>query len=94
MGTHAPAVVIQTGQIIKRQCVLLFGGFFQPMGGFFQIFAHKFAVEEHHAQIGLRFGQAEFGKVDQIDGRDGQPVTPLIQTRRGVGYMLREPKAE
>ena len=33
-------------------------------------------------------------KVDQIDGRDGQPVTPLIQTRRGVGYMLREPKAE
>ena len=33
-------------------------------------------------------------KVDQIQGADGQPVTPLIQTRRGVGYMLREPKAE
>ena len=31
-------------------------------------------------------------KVDQIEGRDGKPVTPLIQTRRGVGYMLREPK--
>ena len=33
-------------------------------------------------------------KVDQIQGADGQPVTPLIQTRRGVGYMLREPKGE
>ena len=31
-------------------------------------------------------------KVDQIQGADGQPVTPLIQTRRGVGYMLREPR--
>ena len=31
-------------------------------------------------------------KVDQIEGRDGKPVAPLIQTRRGVGYMLREPK--
>lgn len=33
-------------------------------------------------------------KIDQIEGEDGQSVTPLIQTRRGVGYMLREPKAE
>ncbi|CED90509.1 MULTISPECIES: response regulator transcription factor [Actinomyces] len=32
-------------------------------------------------------------KVDQISGADGKPVAPLIQTRRGVGYMLREPKA-
>ena len=31
-------------------------------------------------------------KVDQIEGRDCKPVTPLFQTRRGVGYMLREPK--
>ena len=33
-------------------------------------------------------------KIDQITGSDGEAVTPLIQTRRGVGYMLREPKAE
>ena len=33
-------------------------------------------------------------KVDQIEDRDGQSVAPLIQTRRGVGYMLREPKGE
>ena len=33
-------------------------------------------------------------KIDQVEGQDGQIVTPLIQTRRGVGYMLREPKAE
>lgn len=33
-------------------------------------------------------------KIDQIEGEDGQSVTPLIQTRRGVGYMLREPKAD
>ena len=33
-------------------------------------------------------------KVDQIEGRDGETVVPLIQTRRGVGYMLREPKGE
>lgn len=33
-------------------------------------------------------------KIDQIEGEDGHSVTPLIQTRRGVGYMLREPKAE
>lgn len=31
-------------------------------------------------------------KIDQISGRDGNAVVPLIQTRRGVGYMLREPK--
>lgn len=33
-------------------------------------------------------------KIDQIETADGQPVAPLIQTRRGVGYMLREPKGE
>ncbi len=33
-------------------------------------------------------------KIDQIDGEDGRPVAPLIQTRRGVGYMLREPKGD
>lgn len=33
-------------------------------------------------------------KIDQIDDPQGEPVAPLIQTRRGVGYMLREPKAE
>ena len=33
-------------------------------------------------------------KVDQIEGQDGRTVAPLIQTRRGVGYMLREPKGE
>ena len=33
-------------------------------------------------------------KIDQVEGQDGQIVTPLIQTRRGVGYMLREPKGE
>ena len=33
-------------------------------------------------------------KIDQIEDRDGQSVAPLIQTRRGVGYMLREPKGE
>lgn len=31
-------------------------------------------------------------KVDQITTADGRSVAPLIQTRRGVGYMLREPK--
>ncbi|MFB9956023.1 response regulator transcription factor [Cellulomonas denverensis] len=29
-------------------------------------------------------------KVDQLKGPDG-PVVPLIQTKRGVGYMLRKP---
>ncbi len=33
-------------------------------------------------------------KIDQIAGSDGEAVTPLIQTRRGVGYMLREPKGD
>lgn len=33
-------------------------------------------------------------KVDQIDDAEGKAVVPLIQTRRGVGYMLREPKAD
>ena len=33
-------------------------------------------------------------KIDQIEDREGRSVTPLIQTRRGVGYMLREPKGE
>ncbi|WP_194948705.1 response regulator transcription factor [Actinomyces trachealis] len=33
-------------------------------------------------------------KVDQIDDANGKAVAPLIQTRRGVGYMLREPKAD
>ncbi len=33
-------------------------------------------------------------KVDQVETADGEQVTPLIQTRRGVGYMLREPKGE
>ena len=33
-------------------------------------------------------------KVDQIEGQVGRTVAPLIQTRRGVGYMLREPKGE
>ena len=33
-------------------------------------------------------------KIDQVEGQNGQIVTPLIQTRRGVGYMLREPKGE
>ena len=33
-------------------------------------------------------------KIDQITGSDGEAVTPLIQTRRGVGYMLREPKGD
>ena len=31
-------------------------------------------------------------KIDQLKGPDGGKVTPLIQTRRGVGYMMREPK--
>ena len=29
-------------------------------------------------------------KVDQIDGADGQRLPPLIHTKRGVGYLLRE----
>ncbi|MCL3778116.1 MULTISPECIES: response regulator transcription factor [unclassified Actinomyces] len=33
-------------------------------------------------------------KVDQVETAAGEPVAPLIQTRRGVGYMLREPKGE
>ncbi len=33
-------------------------------------------------------------KIDQIETAEGEPVVPLIQTRRGVGYMLREPKGE
>ena len=33
-------------------------------------------------------------KIDQIAGSDGEAVAPLIQTRRGVGYMLREPKGD
>ncbi|WP_067780071.1 response regulator transcription factor [Actinomyces vulturis] len=33
-------------------------------------------------------------KVDQISDTDGNEVTPLIQTRRGVGYMIRQPKAQ
>ncbi len=28
-------------------------------------------------------------KVDAIDGADGQKVSPLIHTRRGIGYVLR-----
>ncbi|MGW6132471.1 response regulator transcription factor [Cellulomonas sp. NPDC055163] len=28
-------------------------------------------------------------KVDQVTGPGGQPVEPLIQTKRGVGYLLR-----
>ncbi|VTR77512.1 response regulator transcription factor [Cellulomonas hominis] len=30
-------------------------------------------------------------KVDQVTGPDGTKVVPLIQTKRGVGYMLRKP---
>jgi two-component system OmpR family response regulator len=30
-------------------------------------------------------------KVDQIEHADGTKVAPLIQTKRGVGYMLRKP---
>jgi two-component system OmpR family response regulator len=30
-------------------------------------------------------------KVDQVVGADGAKVAPLIQTKRGVGYMLRRP---
>ena len=30
-------------------------------------------------------------KIDQVDGRDGTRVVPLIQTKRGVGYLLRLP---
>jgi len=30
-------------------------------------------------------------KVDQVQRPDGTKVTPLIQTKRGVGYMLRKP---
>ena len=33
-------------------------------------------------------------KIDQIKDQEGNAVAPLIQTRRGVGYMLREPKSE
>ncbi|WP_159810545.1 response regulator transcription factor [Cellulomonas citrea] len=29
-------------------------------------------------------------KIDQLTGADGQPVRPLIHTKRGVGYMLRD----
>jgi two-component system OmpR family response regulator len=29
-------------------------------------------------------------KLDHLTGADGKPVTPLIHTRRGVGYLLRE----
>ena len=37
------------------------GGFFKPSGGFFVVFAHKFAKEKHHAEVGLRTRQAVFG---------------------------------
>ena len=30
-------------------------------------------------------------KVDNVNAPDGSPVTPLIHTKRGVGYMLRQP---
>jgi two-component system OmpR family response regulator len=30
-------------------------------------------------------------KVDNVNAPDGTPVTPLIHTKRGVGYMLRQP---
>lgn len=30
-------------------------------------------------------------KIDQVTGPDGAKVAPLIQTKRGVGYMLRRP---
>jgi two-component system OmpR family response regulator len=30
-------------------------------------------------------------KVDQVVAADGSKVVPLIQTKRGVGYMLRRP---
>ena len=30
-------------------------------------------------------------KID-VAGPDGTPPTPLIHTKRGVGYMLREPQ--
>jgi two-component system, OmpR family, response regulator len=30
-------------------------------------------------------------KVDQVTAADGSKVAPLIQTKRGVGYMLRKP---
>ncbi|MCG2801470.1 MAG: helix-turn-helix domain-containing protein, partial [Cellulomonas sp.] len=29
-------------------------------------------------------------KIDQLTGADGQELRPLIHTKRGVGYMLRE----
>lgn len=29
-------------------------------------------------------------KIDHVHGADGQPLKPLIHTRRGVGYLLRE----
>ncbi|MHB1491937.1 putative transcriptional regulatory protein TcrX [mine drainage metagenome] len=30
-------------------------------------------------------------KVDNVNAPDGSPVAPLIHTKRGVGYMLRQP---
>jgi two-component system OmpR family response regulator len=32
-------------------------------------------------------------KIDQLTGPDGEPLAPLIQTKRGVGYLLRRPAA-
>ena len=29
-------------------------------------------------------------KIDQVDGPDGTRLPPLIHTKRGVGYLLRE----
>ncbi|WP_334168833.1 winged helix-turn-helix domain-containing protein, partial [Timonella senegalensis] len=30
-------------------------------------------------------------KIDNLVGPDGQPVEPLITTKRGIGYLLRKP---
>src|SRR5690606_28184267 len=30
-------------------------------------------------------------KIDQLPGPDGDPLPPLIHTKRGVGYLLRTP---
>lgn len=61
VGAHPPAVVVEAGEVVVRHGVVPEGGFFKLSGGFFVVFAHKFAKEKHHAEVGLRTRQAVFG---------------------------------
>ena len=73
---YAAAVVIHAREVVLRHGVVLYGGSFEPVGGFLRTVFHALAVVVNHAELRCGAAVVEFGGFKVEFARRGVVLLP------------------